>query len=460
MKKLWNLLKYYYFWQPVIPLAVGIGLFLFILKVVFTNTSPGVTFFLGMASFAFLFIVPFFSGASALRRLISNPQTSMVPGLRLQAGIAYMLIAVIASVFLYTNFLVFAPDDYSPYVILRTFACFSLYAGLMQLILPSRFFITIVSVAPIVVVMILLRFDHILIALFLDPGVTLAYTALVVAGWIHGLHLLATQNRFAPGCDIQNNAEAWSSYDGGFLARMAIGRERTAEGTLLLGYPDNWGGIVLRVLHYFIITPLMTTGGMFLIGITEEWDGPMLDSLFRLFLMISLFSGVFCIFIYGELVARARLIWLRYGTDRFAQWQLVDKYCFSYLMIYYLCGACIVLLSALLAEIPGVFLLHYLLILFSYSAFNLYFSLYAKTARLPALGQVLVVIVTIFFIILGIVSATVADTPTFIYIVNIEWLLALLAIAFRMRVKSLFTGIDWRLVTINKTPNKMMVNQK
>lgn len=460
MRKLWLLLKYYYLWQPAIPLVATLGVLLFVLKVVFTNTSEAVTFALGMASFAFLFIIPFFSGSTALRHLIANPRLAMLPGFRVRAGVTHLVIAIAASVFLYANFLVFAPDEYSPLVMLRTFICLSAYAGFMQLILPSRYFATFISLAPIVFVMILMQFQGLVATLFLDANFTIALFLVSLAGWGWGFHLLATGNKFRPGrTTTLNDTEAWASYDGGLLTRLAIGNASTPQGTLLLGYPDNWWGIVLRVVYYFILTPLFTTGAMVLIGITREWDAPLPDSLIGLFLAISLFSGMFCIFVYGELVARARLVWLRYGTDRAAQWHLVDAYCLRYLLVYYLCGSLVALVACLLTDIYGVYLLHYLLIMFSFCCFNLYFSLLVRATRLPTLVLVIIIIISMVFLVAGIVRALWIDSPTFDLLVTVEALLLALGIAFRYRVKRLFAGIDWQQVKINKTPGRLALTQ-
>jgi hypothetical protein len=198
---------------------------------------------------------------------------------------------------------------------------------------------------------------------------------------------------------------------------------------------------------------------LYLIGITEQWDAPRLDALFGLFLFMSLFSGVFCIFMYGELAARARLVWLRYGTDRHAQWQLVDYYCLRFLGVYFLCGAGIVLMAHLLSGIESIYLLHFLLIIVSYCSFNLYFSLLSKAARLPSLVLVFVVIVSLAALLAGII-ATVTDTPSFTPLAVVEGIFMVLALLFRLQVKRLFTGIDWYQVQLSKAPGRFALTRE
>ena len=460
MKQPWLFIKYYYTWQPVIPIVVALGVLLFMLKIVFTNTTPAVTFFLGLGAFAFLLVVPFCSASTALRHLIANPHLAIVPGLKLQAGIAHLVIAIAASIYLYVNFLIFAPDDYTPLVMARTFIGLSAYAGFMQLILPSRYFVSIISLAPVVLVMISIQFRDLLGALFLDTGITIALFVVAIAGWGRALHTLATNSKFKPANTCLYTTEAWASYDGGILTRLPIGRSSTAEGTLLLGYPDNWGGIVLRVAYYFILTPLFTTGAMYFIGIVDDMDQPMPEKLIRLFLFISLFSGIFCIYIYGELVARARLVWLRFGTDRSTQWRLVDSYSLRFLLVYYLCGVIIAFLARLLTDINPVYLLHYQLLIISYCCFNLYFALLVRASRLSSLVFVLVLVMNLVALIFGVMRAFRDVQPSFDLLIVIEFLLLTLGIACRQRVKQLFDVIDWRQVSINKYPGRMALTQE
>ena len=462
VRKLWPLIQYYFVWQPILLLIAGLGVLFFILKIVaFLNGSDNLTFVFGMGAFSFLLVIPYCSGSQGLRTLISNPQLAIIPGFQLKAGLAHFLLALIASIYLYLNVLVFGQSPANPIIFfLYPFIFMSLYAGFMQLILPSKLFIPLISILPIVIVFFVIRFSELLGALLVDMNfvVTLFFACLL--GWAYGLYLLHSRDMFRPACKDINNTSAWATYDGGLLINKAFGKASTAEGTLLLGYPDNWGGIILRVVYFFFVTPLMTTLAMMAIGLADEWDHPMQHSLVSMFLGISLFSAVFCVFIYGELVARARLVWLRFGTDRLDQWRLVDTYCVRFLSTYVISGLVVALVSLIFTDIPGLFLVHYCVILTSYCFFNLYFSLLVRVNRLSPLVLVLVIIASVAALLFTLVPVlTDEHEPQFGMLMAIELLFFVLGFLFKLSVKNQFTGIDWKLVTINK-PGKQVLTQE
>lgn len=461
VRQLWPLIQYYFVWQRILLLITGLGLVLFILKIAaFINGSDNLTFVLGLGAFSFLFVIPFCSGSTALRNLIANPQLAIIPGLQLKAGIAHFLIALVASLYLYINVLIFGTSPANPAIFFfYSFIFLSLYAGFMQLILPSPYFISLISFTPFIMIFIVIRFAEFLGALFIDKGFLAALFLVCVFGWSYAFYLLHKRDKFLPACKDVHNTTAWASYDGGLLINKAFGKASTAEGTLLLGYPDNWGGIILRVVYFFLLTPLMTTLAMMAIGVADKWDTSMWENVFSMFLGISLFSAVFCIFIYGELVARARLVWLRFGTDRLAQWNLVDRYCLRFLLTYYACGLLVVLAAAVFSEIPLIYLLHYFVILASFCFFNLYFSLLVRVNRLSPVILVLVIIATCAALIFSLIPVLSDEhEPRFGLLMTIELLFGVLGYLFKLSVKNIFTGIDWKLVTINK-PRRQVLTQ-
>ena len=183
----------------------------------------------------------------------------------------------------------------------------------------------------------------------------------------------------------------------------------------------------------------------------------MWENLFSMFLGVSLFSAVFCIFIYGDLVARARLVWLRFGTDRLAQWKLVDRYCLRFLLTYYVSGFFVVLAAAIFSKIPLIFLFHYFVILASYCFFNLYFSLLVRVNRLSPLVLVLVIIASAAALLFALVPVGSDEhEPQFGLLMAIELLFLLLGFLFKLSVKNQFIGIDWKLVTINKPGGQVL----
>ena len=448
MKKLVGLLQYFFLWQQkILLLVVAIGMLLVMFGLVIAFQNDRAALVSNLAGICFLLAIPYCSGATGLRTIIANPQLAMVPGLRFHAGLAHLLLALATSFLAYLAIMVFGEGPFRGWFFFHIFNFLSLYAFAMQLILPSRYFVPVISFAPLVLVMLSINFSMQLKALLASPAFVLGLFVACLLVWAWGLNLLRTHRTFRPVNASLNDTEAWASYDGGLLTNMAIGQPRTAAGTLLLGYPDNRAGIIMRVLYYYLITPLFTSGAMLAIGITEKWDAPVWDVVFSLFLMVSLFSAVFCIFIYGELVARARLVWLRYGTDRLQQWRLVDGYCKQYLLVYYLCGVGVVLLTGLLTTIPAIRLVHYLMILFSFCLFNLYFSLLVRVLRLSPVVLALVVVVSVGILIGGVVQALLGN---YTFLLTVEVAMLVLGLTFRTIVQNSFAGIDWKLVSIKK----------
>lgn len=460
MTKIGAMIRYFYSWQPTILFVAALGAIAFVLKIPAAVLDADIAFFLGVFSYTFLLVIPFCSASTAMRHLMANHQVAMVPGFRLQAGLAHLVIAAGGSVFLYLNWLVFTDTAYSPLVMLRTFSCLSLFAGFMQLVLPSRLFIVAVSIGPLIVALVIVRFQETAAFLFLDPAWTIALFLACLTGWGYGLWLLHSRDTFRPANVMVGDAQAWATYDGGILTRQSIGRSRTAAGTLLLGYPDSRIGILVRVGYYFVFTPLITTLGLFLVGIGEKWDKPATDIVFTLFLLCSLFSAVYCIFIHGELVARARLLWLRFSTNRQAQWRLVESFNVKYLLTYYLCAGIIAGLAALLTDLPAGWLVHYLLIIISYCFFNLYLAQMLRAHDLHWFYLIFSVMVSAVLLFSGIYFALDTETRNPGLLFGVEGLFLVLAVVCRSLTRKTFLQIDWKLITLKMAGRSAALGQE
>lgn len=450
MKKLFKLLQYYFCHEESIYYSVIIGAVAFTLKIFASFVSDVLTLFLGLVAYAFLMIIPCCSGSIALRRLISNIHMTMVPGIRLYAGAALMFLCALTSLYLYINVLIFSDMEISFLVVLRSFYLLSLFTGVIQLCITSRNFVPIISVSPFVVLLLISRYQEVAALLFLDRNFTVTAFLLALVCWAYGLYRLHTQSRFRKGTNSISETEAWATYDGGFINKLSFGKMASAPGTLLLGYPDGWSGIMPRVAHYFIVTPLITAVGLYIVGLGENWDKPMLEVLCSLFLVFSLFSAVFCIFMSGELVARARLLWLRFGTDRSSLWELIEYNSLKILFVYTAFGITVAIVCALISPLPASLLMHYVLTLVSYSCFNLYFALLARFYHLGGITMGVIIMAGIFMLIFAGGRALSEVDPSYTMLFVFEGLTLVLGIVCRTTLARAFSGADWIRIKLKR----------
>ncbi len=448
IKQVWQILQYYYCRQRYIIMLVIVGFIFFLLGFWTITFSEKLSFVVFMISSTFMFLVPFMNSCTSLRELISNHPLSLLPGFKPKAGIALLAMTILPSFWWSLNAWYFGNESFSIIAILRSFTAFSLFAGIMQLVLPSRYYLQIISILPVTLAIIAMQIRDPLYTLMLNVPFTWFLFILSLLGWVYGLRVLQQRQLFAPPFMPLDSIDYWS-YDGGLFQKKAIGESRSASGTLLLGFPDGWKGILSRVSNYMVVTPLITVGFFLLIGFGENAEIHIGQSLFPLFLLISLSCSCAFISIFGEMAARCRLIWLRQGGSRETQWQTLEQLTLKILFNYMALAGLITLFGFVFSILPAPIKLHYFLVICSFSTFILYLSLTIRVFSWLTLFQAGAVILSVSVMITGIMVSI--NQNNYILITILEGAYLFLAFLLRNMTRRKFLGIDWFQVKFKRS---------
>ena len=465
MRSVLYILLIYLNFQRIISWMSRFGLILFILSTPAALVNAQLAHGALTLAFIFVFVFPYLFTPMIHRELISNRHLALVPGFHIRAGMTLFIYTVLLALTLPCISAIHGANAVTPWRVLAVFTAASAYSGFYGSILPSRYVLLFGTIVPLGLFVLVVQYKPLINAVVLDPRFLGTAFAISVLGWIYGLMVLAMKNYFRPvyastplisGKPDVISTNAFTP-NLGWLSRWQIGPYQSAAGTLLSGCPDGMLNRIKRVLDTIVIAPLLVCLFiLFMWGIKFPSQPVAISSFFLLF---SLLTSIMFSLDYGELAARGRLLWLRYGGDRQWQWRFMEKYILTTLGINVLIALVISTAFLLLTDVPSIKLLYYFTMIICGVFFCCYLSLACRIHNWSNVAIAITII--IFFSFLVTVSTIILLGPapdTGILVsnplrfVSMPGGLILLSLALRAYARRGFTGVDWFIVKPRQVP--------
>lgn len=340
----------------------------------FQARTPVLGFGIGLLACGFSLGLPFLVAPMLLRGMLGQRSLALAPGFAFNCGLLLLLwTLVLAALPLLVAWLCRIPVG--GLLGLRVFLVLSGYVALMTWMLGSPRVQLLFSVVPLLLFLGVQAFAARLAPLWYSPGALLVLGGGALAGWISWLWRLHGRHHFSrlpshfnsglnPGQDYRQllGGQRW----------MFVLRRFPAAATLLLGHPGSWAGRFLQYGQMVLLTPLLCSTMLWFI----ERGGPG-KAFLPLLLLFNLGTLTFTPFVFGELAARARCLWLRVDGDRSQLWRFVEQQLLrNYVVLY---GISIALATGVLLVHPALGA-HWpwAVLVLAASLHNGYFSLMAR----------------------------------------------------------------------------------
>jgi hypothetical protein len=457
MRSLLQLLLYLQTWMVGLLWLSVIGLVLLLTATLaFPLVDTSKIFFLSLCAYAAL-AVPYVFAWYPFRQLLANRQLGLLPHFPLKMGLVVLFLTLVIAIYPSLSSSLFAPGVLGWNAAIRIFFACSLGFWGLQWICARPRLSAVCGFAPLIPLLILQPQVRDAAWTFLQvPGFDLGLLLLSLFGWLLALRTLATARTFAP--------PSADSAMGGNVVAEAMGtnfnwlslivstrrQPHSADGTLLLGYPDAWHN---RVRFYGCA--MLVVALVIALLPTNDADA---TTPFIIRLQKTLPFALFGLSIEaGNLAARSRLLWLRHGGDRNTLWRSVERILLgNFVMV----GILMLLLALLprLVSAPSVPLDDGLLKIASAAFPTTTYA--ALAARAKGWGFSAILGVTIVAIIASAIAAALSDNLSDGFFTDTSIPLPLHAIALllvllpllgvillaRGLAKRSFLRIDWRLV--------------
>lgn len=449
MEKLLSGYFYFFHSHKFLRVCGVIGLLCFAVACLMAFLDPARVKPWWYACFVFLFLTPNAAAPFQLRALLSKKQYYLVPGLRLALGIGLFLQVAVMALFIpvSTALLGMTAKGFS-YIDMGLFMFIlaGVYNGIVQISFHSVRRTILIAWIPWGVFQLAWQFPEQTAVFLHTPWLLIPVILLCLAGWGHGLNIARKQVLFrglgwnGANGNAPHQGEPW--FDHGKLATI-----RTVSGTLLRGAPDGHWATLMRsaFLVVFIpslpaiLSPLIVTLVTLFNGETKYGYQP-----------VPYIYMVFCAALtglppagMGELAARTRYLWLRWGSDRLSHWRHLE---FNLLRSLAYTFALVVLVSmvVLLPFADNTLVFNFPLFTLSLALFNTYLGLFTKIYRWP--GFLIGVIGLVSFIFMVSSAGASLVTGNFDSVHFREGILLLLALFFRFAARRGFLEIDWMRV--------------
>lgn len=435
-----RILLYFFTWRSVITGAVAVGAALLVLALNALLLSPYTAFSIALLAFVFLLVLPYLSAPIALRQMISSRSLAIIPYFALKAGFALLMLTVLLAGFLPLIGWLLDLAFINLWFGLLLFIIASLYTLATQLILPSKHSVIIFSLLPIGIVTLLNLSGDSLATLARDGDVVATVAAVVWLGWAYCLWVLTRQQAFAPAAQPADTAltQNHTLKSAGSFAGWDLEGKLSAVGSLLFAYPASLPLRLINLGSYVLFFPLLSVGIMMLTTAGEP--GALVVSHLQTFLLTSLFCGCISCYAFGEIGARARLLWLRLPGQRSNLWHKLER---ELWLNFFVLGAfaLLIALAARLIEPTQEYLPHYVLILVAFASYDSYLNLCARLFQWPSVVQAIVMIASIGTVVAAIYFSVRFPEPGVLVVLEIAMLL--LTLALRQSAKWRFNSVDW-----------------
>jgi hypothetical protein len=450
MKSYGLILLYLFTWRTVITGAMFLGLLLLALALSTSIYNPYLAFSLAVIAFMNLLGVPYLSAAPAMRKLISNRSLSIMPNFSFRVGLVLLTLTIVTAGFLPLLGWFFAMPGMSFSFALKLFIVISLYTGLMQLLLPSQHAVMGFSLAPFLILFLLNLFEETVWRLYNNDSFIMMLSFATLGLWFYALWILAHKRTFKPA--FANSMAGFSQnnwiHDAQLLKRFDLGAKASPAGSVLLAYPATIPIRLLNISYLLVVSPLVSAILLKLIGFGQEAapasagiEPVTAPDALDLFLLFSLFTGCISSWAYGEIGARARLIWLRIGGSRNLLWRRMEAQLWMNIGLL----SCLTLVIVLIASLFGkTGLLHYPLLIIACAFYDGYYNLCARVHGWSSLSQALVMLTSLGILVASLIATF--KNPELNILFVLETGMVLLAVLFRTLSKIRFNRVDWQVL--------------
>lgn len=405
--------------------------------------SPATAFAISVSIYVMLLGLPFTMTPKVLRSLICNRRLALVPGFAHRAMLASLLFTLLQSAFIPVIAILYGHGEAGDYLRngLQLFIASSIYVAFMQYAVTTNWAVAAVSLFPMISVGMVLFFiggngrhllgdDHLAWLL-----------AATLLGWLLAYWRVGKGHQFKPEHESLKQLNR-HDYQRQHVAQWLLGSNyipAAPSATLLIGYPANLA-IRSRILLYAaFLGPLMATVLLSIVGFGNAWafkPNPL-----DLVIVTGLFPMTFGAFQYGEWVPRLRLLWLRRPLLRSGLWPLLEKQMAINTGILVLASCALTVAGIFYSHVPANVLLHYPLLVLSYSALFGYYIVCARCASWSPLGWVLLSFGGSSLISVALWVAVYYHNNALL--LPAELLAALAALGLRLQARRRLLTIDW-----------------
>lgn len=448
MKQLGVIFKYYYgcSWLLILlPLIGLLSLSLQLLMLLRGTSLPSVSFLVwSMVSLLFLAGIPFLVSVVNARVLLASRQLALLPGFQPGIGISLLLFALLISTppALLAPWLLPYPISFL-HVLVFIFSLVSAYIGIMQVVLGSRFNVTLTSYIMIGFGLLMMKFGKSILLFLFQPEVTACIFLLAVIGWCYAFRQLKTKNTFRLNPYSPAAVDDPWQNSTGFCMPGVGERIASPAGTLALGYPDGLPGRLLRLAIGFVLIPAFNM--LFLSVINKEGENYSPFIIARAYLLICVVFAMLSSFQYSEMAAQTKTLWLRFSSDRSEFWKFIEHTFFQQLQ---LTGAMLAGIAAIIFSITDLPMIHLLSISMALIAmtYSTYLTLYCRIHNYKAFSYILNAIgisAMMVTTMLGLFNDD--EYMPMAYLPSLVVQLVFLGLIFvlRARAKLGFSRIDW-----------------
>ena len=438
MKQILNIFIYYLSWHSSVTWFCRAGLALWVLAIVAKLISAqDIAYTMALLGYISLAGLPTLALPGIFRELITNKRLSLLPGFHFRAGLALLLLIVAISLVLPAFTTVFSIAGLAPGLAPWIFLTASLYTGYVQLCITSKHSVYLMGIGVWLSVSVLFYLKNTGIQFTeINPFLVATLVSFCLAVWCYALYTLSIRDKFKPIYrafqDHEPFRKLWESHD-------RHPGSSTSAGTLLMGVPDGYRPLLKGASMWILVFPGTCAGlfAFFNIFIMGDALPPFTWS----FITASAVLGGWNSIISGELAARSRLLWLRYGSDRKMLWRHMERVLLRTQAGIYFWALCVIAVMAVFRFLEPVILFNYFFFIFALSLFQLYLSLIGRIAAWPTIVKALLFILTMGCLIVATIRGF--DTGDYFVLNMLELVLLALAMVMRQLARRRFIGIDW-----------------
>jgi hypothetical protein len=435
-----HVLLHAFYFQPAHLWLAGSGLVFVVLGLIALLLAKAVSFALLMMAYLLLLGIPYMVFVFMTRSFISNRRCIMVPGFGIAFGLALLLYTLATSFVPALLFWMYDIPNSSPWMGLRITIFASLYLWLIQYCLVSRIGIVLSTTVPVVVVA-LVNLGRDYFAMLIGPHERLLLFVATMLGWLLALLQLSRRQDFQPA--RINPLQGQNAHDyqmtGAALRGFNLGGRAAPDTSLLLAYFPSWSNRLMNLAFTILASPMIAAVTIILINRSNSRT-QVINGL-NIYLLFGLVIACSLSWTYGELAARARLLWLRSGRNRKALWLVLEREVLTNLVLTWGMTGISAVLIGLYSDKTLALLLAYQMTVIAASLHNAYLHLNARINNWRNIAQMIAMVLTTSVLILVLLYSITHRTTAPVLVMDI--LMLGLTLAYRHAAKAGFAGVDW-----------------
>jgi hypothetical protein len=436
-----HVLAHAFYFQPAQLWLAGFGLVFMVLALVALFLGKAVSFPLAMMAYLLMLGIPYLVFVFLTRSFISNRRLILVPGFGSAFGLALLLYTLAAAFSPALLFWLYSIPNSSPWMGFRIMIFASLYLWLIQYCLVSRFGLILSTTVPVVVFALINLYGAYFAMLIMPHDRLLLLFAGTMLGWFYALLQLSRRRDFRPARINplqQHNAQDYQ-VTGAALRAINLGGKAAPDASLLLAYAASWPNRLMNLAFTMLASPMMAAVMITLINRSND-RVPVMNGL-NIYLLFGLVIACSLSWTYGELAARARLLWLRSGRNRQALWQLLEREMLTNLVLTWCLTGISALVVGLYTDKTLALLLTWQLTIIAASLHNAYLHMNTRINNWGKFAQMAAMILTTTVLIMVLLYSISSRVTAPVIVMDI--LMLALTLGYRLKARNGFAGVDW-----------------